>query len=146
MCRYLPCQDVEEPGGVLVKICHQQFLAADELLVLLFGDGLQGDFRAFGHVHAVGLTRVHLGEFFPGGEQCALGYLRADTARDEEGHLDVGVFQLQGLVESEEGVLGGAVGRAERESEEASGAGIRRGRRWRWSLRCVSPWRPSGAP
>ena len=42
---------------------------------------------------------------------------------DEEGDLDVGVFQLQGLVESEEGVLGGAVGRAERESEEAGYGG-----------------------
>ena len=127
MCRYLPCKDVEEPGGVLVEPGHQQLLAADELLVFFLGDGLQGDFRAFGHVHAVGLTRVHLGEFLPGGEQGALGYLRAYAAGDEEGDLDVGVFQLQGLVESEEGVLGGAVGRAERESEEAGG-------------------RPSGAP
>ena len=91
---------------------HQQFGAADEFAVLLPFDGADGDFATFVHIEAVGLSCIHLGVGRAIAVQGALADLRVDASRDEEGDADVVVFQFQRLVEPEQGVLGGTVGRA----------------------------------
>ena len=102
-----------------MDICHQQFRPADEFAVLLPFDGTYGDLAAFLDTQAVGLSRVHLGVGCAVAHQRALADLRVDATWDEEGNVDVVVFKLQRLVETEQGVLGGAIGRAKRKTEQA---------------------------
>ena len=90
-------------------MCHQQFGLADELTVFLTLDGFYGDGAAFVHIKAVGLPRIHLGMSRAVTHQGTLTDLCVDAPRDEEGDVDVGVFQLQRLIEAEQGVLGGAI-------------------------------------
>ena len=87
--------------------------------MLLPLDGADGDFSAFIDIEAVGLARVHLGVGGAVAVERALADLRVDASRDEEGNVDVVVFKLQRLVETEQGVLGGAIGRAKRKTEQA---------------------------
>ena len=97
---------------------HQQLGAADEFAVLLPLDGTNSDFAAFLHIEAISLSRIHLGVGRAVAVQGTLADLRVDASWDEEGDTDVVVFQLQRLVEPEQGMLGGAIGRAQRETEQ----------------------------
>ena len=89
---------------------HQQFGLADELAVLLPLDGTHRNGATFVHVKTVGLPSVHLGVGSAIAHQGALADLRVDASRDKEGDIDVGIFQLQRLIETEQGMLGGTVG------------------------------------
>ena len=98
---------------------HQKLGLADQFPVFLPFDGAHGDGTAFVDVEPVGLPRIHLGVSRAVAVQGALADLRIDAPWDEEGDTDVVVFQFQRLVEPEQGVLGGAVGRAQRETEQS---------------------------
>ena len=102
-----------------MNICHLQLGATDEFAVLLPLDGTHGNLTAFLHAEAIGLTCIHLGVGCAVAHQRALADLRVDASGDEEGNVDVVVFKLQRLVETEQGVLGGAIGRAKRKTEQA---------------------------
>ena len=102
-----------------MNIRHQQFRASNEFTVLLPLDGTYGDLAAFLDTQAVGLSRVHFGVGCAVAHQRAFADLRVDAAGDEEGDVDVVVFQLQRLVEAKQGVFGGAIGRTQRETEQA---------------------------
>ena len=98
---------------------HQQFRPSDELAVLLSFDGTHSDLAGFLHAEAVGLSSVHLGVGSAIAMQGTLADLRIDAPRDEESDIDVVVFELQGLVEAKKSMLGGAIGRTQREAEQA---------------------------
>ena len=102
-----------------MNVRHQQLGAADEFAVLLPLDGTHGDLTAFVDVEAVGLSRIHLGMGSAVAVQGTLADLSVDASRDEEGDADVVVFQLKRLVETKQGMLGGTVGRTQREAEQA---------------------------
>ena len=87
--------------------------------MLLPLDGADSDFTAFLHAEAVGLAGVHLGVGRAVAHQCALADLRVDTPGDEEGDVDVVVLELQGLVEAEQGMFGGAISRTQWEAEQS---------------------------
>ena len=78
-----------------MNICHQQLGAADKLAVLLSLDGTHGDGAAFVYIKAIGLTGIHLGVTCAIAVECTLADLRVDASRDEEGDIDVVVFQFQ---------------------------------------------------
>ena len=67
------------------------------------------DGTAFVYIQPVGLSSVHFGMGGAVAMQGTLADLGVDASRDEEGDIDVGVFQLQRLLESEQSVLGGAI-------------------------------------
>ena len=94
-----------------MDIGHQQLAATDEFAVALPFDGAHGDGTAFVHIEAVGLSRVHLGVGGTVAHQCTFADLRVDASRNEEGDVDVVVFQLQRLVETEQSMLRRTVGR-----------------------------------
>ncbi len=98
---------------------HQQFRPSDELAVLLSFDGTHSDLAGFLHAEAVGLSSVHLGVGSAIAMQGALADLRVDAPRDEESDVDVVIFQLQRFIKAKQGMLGGAIGRAQREAEQA---------------------------
>ena len=98
---------------------HQQLGTPDELAVLLPFDGAHGDSAAFLHIEAIGLARVHFGVGSAVAMKGALADLRVDAPGDEESDVDVVVFKLQRFVEAKQGVLGGAIGRAKRKTEQA---------------------------
>ena len=100
-------------------IRHQQFSPPNEFAVLLPFDGTHGNLTSFLHAEAVGLPCVHLGMGSAIAMQSTLADLRVDAPRDEEGDVDVVVLQLQRFVEAEQGMLSGAIGRAQREAEQA---------------------------
>ena len=80
---------------------HQQFRPANEFAVLLPFDGTHGNLAAFLHAEAIGLPCVHLGVGSAIAMQGAFADLRVNTPGDEEGDVDVVVFQLQRLVKAE---------------------------------------------
>ena len=82
-------------------MCHQQFGLADKLAVFLSFDGAYRNGAAFVYVKTVGLPSVHLGVGGAIAHQGALADLRVDASWDEEGDVDVGIFQLQRLVKAE---------------------------------------------
>ena len=98
---------------------HQQLGAADEFAVFLPLDGPHGNLTAFFYAEAIGLACVHFGMGSAVTVQGALADLSVDASRDEEGDVDVVVFQFQRLIKAEQGVLGSAIGRAQREAEQA---------------------------
>ncbi len=98
---------------------HQQLGTPDELAVLLSFDGAHGDSAAFLYTESVGLSCVHFGVGGAVAVKGAFADLRVDAPRDEEGDIDVVVFQLQRFVEAEQGMFCGTVGRAQWEAEQA---------------------------
>ena len=90
---------------------HQKLGAADEFAVLLPFDGTDSDFATFVHIEAVGLSGIHFSVGCAVAVEGAFADLRVDASRDEEGDVDVVVLQFQRLVEAEQGVLGGTIGR-----------------------------------
>ena len=98
---------------------HKQLGTPDEFAVLLPFDGSHGDSAAFLHIEAIGLARVHFGVGSAVAVKGTLADLRVDAPRDEEGDIDVVVFQLKRFVEAEQGMFGGTIGRAQREAEQA---------------------------
>ena len=90
---------------------HQQLGAAYEFAVFLPLDGTHGDGTALVHIKAIGLSGVHLGVGRAVAMQGTLADLRVDAPWDEEGDADVVVFQFQRLVEAEQGMLRGTIGR-----------------------------------
>ena len=98
---------------------HQQLGTPDEFAMLLPFDGSHGDSAAFLHIEAIGLARVHFGVGSAVAMKGALADLRVDAPGDKEGDIDVVVFQLQRFIETEQGMLGGTIGRAQREAEQA---------------------------
>jgi len=95
-----------------MDIRHQKLGFPDEFSVFLPFDGAHGDLAAFVDVEAIGLACVHLGVGRAVAHQCTLADLRVDAPRDKECDADVVVFQLKRFVEAEQGMFGGAVGRA----------------------------------
>ena len=73
---------------------HQQLGAADEFAVLLPFDGTHGDGATSFYAEACGLSGIHLVVFGAIAVQGALADLRVDTARDEEGDIDVVILQF----------------------------------------------------
>ena len=102
-----------------MDMCHQKLGFTDELTVLLPFDGTHGDGAALVDIQTIGLSRIHLGVGGAIAVQGALADLRVDAPRDKEGDTDGVVLQLERLVEAEQGVLGGTVGRAQREAEQS---------------------------
>ena len=93
-----------------MNIRHQQLGAPDKLAVLLSFNGTHGDFAAFVHIEAVGLSRIHLGMGRAVTHERTFADLCVDASRDKESDIDVVVFQFQRLVKAEQGMLGSAVG------------------------------------
>ena len=101
-----------------MDIRHQQLGAADKLAVLLSFDGAHSDLAALVHIKAVGLPCVHFGVGRAVAHQRTLADLRIDSSWDKEGDVDVVVFQFQRFIKTKQGMLGGAIGRAQREAEQ----------------------------
>ena len=77
-----------------MDICHQQFLPPDEFAVFLPFDGANGNFAAFLNTQAIGLSGIHLGMGGAVAMKGAFADLGIDASRDEEGDVDVVVFQF----------------------------------------------------
>ena len=84
-----------------MDMCHQQLGAADELAVFLSFDGTHGDSAAFLYTEAVGLSCVHFSVGSAVTVKGTLADLRVDAPWDEEGDVDVVVFQFERLIETE---------------------------------------------
>ena len=95
-----------------MDIRHQKLGATDELAMALPFDGAHGDFAALIDIEAVGLAGIHLGMGRAVAVEGALADLRVDAPWDEESHADVVVFQLQRLIEPEQGMFRRAIRRA----------------------------------
>ena len=78
-----------------MDIRHQQLGAADEFAVFLPLGGAHGDSAALVHIETVGLACIHLGVGCAVTVQGALADLRVDASRNEEGDVDIVVFQFQ---------------------------------------------------
>ena len=78
-----------------MNIRHQQFCPSDELAVFLSFDGAHGNLAGFLHAEAVGLPCVHLGMGGAIAMKGTLADLRVDASWDEEGDVDVVVFEFQ---------------------------------------------------
>ena len=100
-------------------MCHQQFGLANELAMFLPFDGAHRDGATFVDIQAIGLPRVHLCVGGAVAHQSALADLGVDASRDEEGDVDVGILQLQRLVEAEQGMLGRTIGATQWESKKS---------------------------
>ena len=100
-----------------MDIRHQKLGFPDEFSVFLPFDGAYGDGATFIDVEAVGLAGVHLGVGRAVAHQGALADLGVDTPWDQEGDVDVGILQLQRLIESEQSVFGSTVSGAQGEAE-----------------------------
>ena len=74
---------------------HQQLGTPDEFAVLLPFDGPHGNLAAFLHAEAVGLSCVHFGVGGAVAMKGTLANLRVDASWDEEGDVDVVVFEFQ---------------------------------------------------
>ena len=74
---------------------HQQLGATNQLPVFLSLNGTHGDFAAFVHVEAVGLSSIHFGVGCAVAVERTLADLRVDAPRNEECDADVVVFQFQ---------------------------------------------------
>ena len=74
---------------------HQQLGTPDELAVLLSFDGTHGNLTAFFYAQAVGLPCVHLCVSCAVAMKGTLANLRVDASWDEEGDVDVVVFEFQ---------------------------------------------------
>ena len=98
---------------------HQQLGTPDELAVLLPFDGSHGDSAAFLYTESVGLSCIHFGVGSAVAVKGALADLRVDAPWDKEGDIDVFIFQLKRFIEAEQGMLGGAIGRAQWEAKQA---------------------------
>ena len=84
-----------------MDIGHQQLGATDKFAVALTLDGPHSDGATSIHIEPVGLSCIHLGMGTAVAHQCALADLGVDASWDEEGDVDVVVFQLQRFVEAE---------------------------------------------
>ena len=102
-----------------MDMCHQQLGTPDELAVLLSFDGAHGDSAAFLYTEAVGLSCIHFGVGSAVAVKGALADLRVDASWDEEGDIDVVIFQLKRFIEAEQGMLGGTISRAQWKAEQA---------------------------
>ena len=98
---------------------HQQLGTPDEFAMLLPFDGAHGDSAAFLYTESVGLSGVHFGVGGAVAVKGAFANLRVDASWDEEGDIDVVIFQLKRFIEAEQGMLGGTISRAQWEAEQA---------------------------
>ena len=78
-----------------MDIRHQQLRTSNQFAMLLPFDGTNGDFAAFFHIEAVGLSCIHFGVGGTVAHECTLADLRVDASRNEEGDADVVVFQFE---------------------------------------------------
>ena len=81
------------------------------------GDCPDGFSCAFVHIVPVGLARVHYASCLAASVKRIFGPVGMDAARDEDGGLDLRLFQSDGLVEPVNGVLGSTVCRPYRKTE-----------------------------
>ena len=84
-----------------MDMCHQQLGAPDEFTMLLPFDGTHGNSAAFFYAESIGLACIHLGMGRTVAMKSTFADLRVDTPRDEEGDVDVVVFQFERLIETE---------------------------------------------